>query len=236
MKLAIMQPYLFPYIGYFQLVKAVDRFIVYDDVAFIKQGWINRNYIAAGDGVLLFSVPLANVSSHTLIRDTRIDRSSYARWRKKFLQTLMHSYGRAPFFETVYPSVERIFAADPLLLKDLLLHGLRYVVEYLDLQTVLAESAEGYGNGHLKGVERVLDICRQEGASDYYNLTGGKHLYDRNTFARSSIRLHFIEPNGSIQYMQGKRQAFIPRLSMLDVLMYNSPDAIRAYLDAYETA
>jgi hypothetical protein len=231
-----MQPYIFPYLGYFQLINAVDKFVIYDDVGFIKEGWINRNYIAAEGRALLFTVPLEQASSGKLINETNLDPRSYRLWQNKFLQTLHQNYKKAPFFDSIFPPLKQIFEAERSKLTDLLVDSLLFVSNYLSLQTQFVTSSVIYNNKDLKGQDRILDICKKEQATEYYNLMGGQDLYSKSDFLKSNVVLNFIRSKQELEYNQGKIKNFIPRLSIIDVLMYNSKEKVRFYLDNYETA
>ena len=232
MNLGIMQPYFFPYIGYFQLIRAVDRFIAYDDVTFIKQGWINRNRILANGSPLLFSVPLSGAGSHTLIRDVSINNALYAGWRKKFYKTLEQYYRKAPQYEKVLPMIKDVMASESQLISTFALHSIKAVCAYLALTTELVETAINYNNSHLKAEDRVIDICRQEGAQTYVNATGGQELYSHDNFKRNGIELKFLKCK-NISYKQ-PGSPFVPWLSIIDVLMFNPPGVVRELIDQYE--
>ena len=225
-----MQPYLFPYIGYFQLVHAVDRFVVYDDVTFIKQGWINRNRVLINGHSSYFSVPVKHASSFTLIRDTLIGDD--ARWVEKALQTLDNAYRRAPEFGQVFPMVEAVLTRSTSRIAELALASLEAVAQFLDIQTEWVKSSTRYGNAHLKGEERVLAICKAEGASEYVNASGGRELYERARFEAEGLSLRFLQP-GPIAYSQFK-DPFVPWLSIVDVLMFNPRETVRGFLNAYD--
>jgi len=217
MRLAIMQPYFFPYQGYFQLIAAVDRFVVYDDVAFLKNGWVNRNRILTAAGVEYFTVPLSGASSFHSIRDTRCAPPS--RWRDKMLRTLTQVYARAPQREAGLSLVDRVLAvADAESIRDLAVASLREVCNYAGLTAQWQESSTTYGNTELRGVARVLDICRREGATTYVNLPGGRALYDPSLFAANAIELGFLSP-ALEPYPQTRAKQFEPGLSVLDLIM-----------------
>jgi hypothetical protein len=229
-KLGIMQPYLFPYIGYFQLMHAVDRFVVYDDVTFIKQGWINRNRILINGEASFFSVPIKHASSFTSIRDTRIDDDAqHRRWVAKLLKTFDNAYRRAPEFPHVFPMVEAVLARAATHVAELAVDSLRVVADYLDIRTPWVETSTIYGNSDLKGEDRVLDICRVEQASAYINPAGGVELYSRERFAAEGVALGFLKPR-PIEYSQFKGP-FVPWLSIVDVLMFNSRSSCQELLD-----
>ena len=226
MKLAVMQPYFFPYLGYFQLFHAVDLFVIYDDVNFIKGGWINRNFILMNGRSQRITVPLAEASSFKTIAATKLSADRF--WREKVLKTLRQAYSRAPHFDQVYALAERVILAPCSSLAELASGSIRAVADYLHLTTEIRPSASPYANESLKGQARILDICRREGADAYYNLPGGEALYDRAAFSAAGVKLHFIHP-GETNYRQ-LGYTFVPRLSILDVLMFNSPETAHRYL------
>jgi hypothetical protein len=232
MKLAIMQPYLFPYIGYFQLLNAVDTFVVYDDVNFIKQGWINRNSILVNGQPHLFTLPVQDASSFNKISQTQINRKIYRHWHPKFLRTIEQSYAKAPFFKNVFPIIKEILQDEDDEISPMIQKSLLLISAYLGIQTRIVPSSGIYDNRHLTGQERVIDICIKEKASDYINLIGGRELYSAAAFKERDVRLHFIKTK-PIHYPQG-RQEFIPWLSILDVMMFNPPEQIWLMLTEYE--
>ena len=228
-----MQPYLFPYIGYFQLLNAVDRFVVYDDVAFIKQGWVNRNRILIHHQPAYFTVPVKHASSFSLIRDTLVnDDRRHARWVEKTLTTFSNTYRRAPEFARVFPIVEAVFTRQTSRVAELAVASLKAVAELLDIRTEWVESSSQYGNTGLKGEDRVLAICLAEGATEYVNAAGGRELYARDRFEAAGLRLRFIQ-SAPIEYRQFS-SAFVPSLSIVDVLMFNPLARVRTFLDACE--
>ena len=230
-----MQPYLFPYLGYFQLIAAVDRFVVYDDVSFIKNGWINRNRILGGGAAgrepepAYFTVPLEGASSFKAIREVGV--SPDPRWRAKLLKTLAQTYARAPCFREVYPLVESVLGATEARVSALAVASLRAVAAYLALEAEFVPSSAAYENGELRGQERVLDICRREGATTYVNPSGGRELYARDAFAARGVTLRFLEPQ--LRAYPQLRPPFVPGLSIIDVLMFNPRDRVRELLDDY---
>jgi hypothetical protein len=229
MKLGIMQPYVFPYIGYFQLLHAVDRFVIYDDVSFIKQGWINRNRILIGGQASYFTVPLANASSYSQIREIQV--CSYE-WRSKLLKSVEHAYKRSPFFSETFPLIKAVLLEEESFISKLATNSILKVAAHLNISTELITTSTDYHNAHLKAQERVLDICRLESASQYINPIGGIDLYSRQAFAERGIDLKFIKPKPLI-YPQFKNN-FVPWLSIVDVLMFNGRDQTRNFLDEYE--
>lgn len=232
MKLAIMQPYFMPYIGYFQLINLVDKFVFYDDVTFIKQGWINRNQILINDQAKLFSVPLSNASSHTLIKDVLISDIRYEKWKKSFLSTIMFNYKKAKNYEIVEALIERILLTPPKTISELAIKSVIEISDYLDLDTEFDVSSKNYGNTHLSGQDRVLDICLKENANTYINPIGGIELYSKNIFSERKIELMFISAHKTI-YKQFSSE-FAPFLSIIDVLMFNDKKQVLEMLNNFD--
>ena len=229
MRLAIMQPYIFPYIGYYQLIGAVDKFVIYDDVNFINKGWINRNNILVNEKAFLFTVPLKEASQNKLIREIDI---ADAAWGKKLLKTIEQAYKKAPFFQTIHELVSQVVLGETGNISVLCRLSLEKVMEYLGLQTLLVPSSTIYSNTHLKAQERILDICRVENATNYINPIGGMEIYTRELFNQAGIKLNFLR-SGAVEYKQFKNQ-FVPSLSIIDVLMFNSKDEIKKMLDIFD--
>lgn len=233
MKLAIMQPYIFPYIGYFQLVAAVDRFVIYDDVTFIKQGWINRNNILVNNNAHLFTVPLEKASSFTNIKDTFLNPKFYPAWRDKFLKTITQNYKKAPLYSEAFNLVESVLSAECDTISQLATNSITKVADYLGLKTAFVPSSTIYNNSNLKSQERVLDICRQEKASSYINPIGGQELYSRADFSDKGLTLHFIKSR-PVQYRQFSETDFIPWLSIIDQLMFVEKPELTELLNQYD--
>jgi WbqC-like protein family len=230
MKIGIMQPYIFPYIGYFQLINAVDKFVIYDDVNFINKGWINRNRILNNGKDSLFSIPLKEASQNKLINE--IDVNWDSAWKSKFLKTIEQSYKKAPFYQEVLTLLEQTLQIDNEPISKAIENNLRLICHYLNIHTEIVSSSSIYQNTHLKAQERILDICLQEKATQYINPIGGLELYDKDFFKAKNIKMNFIQSN-PIEYKQYKNE-FVPWLSMVDVLMFNSKEQIKEFLDNYE--
>lgn len=234
MKLGIMQPYLFPYIGYFQLVNAVDKFIFYDDVMFIKNGWINRNRILANNEIVFFTVPIENISSFTKINQTKICNRNYNKWLKKFLRTLKQNYSHAEFFGPIYNIVIEVLESPPIYISELASRSILVVIDYLGINSEIKYASKEYINNGLKGEERIIDICKNEKADEYINLPGGIDLYNGNIFKANEIVLSFIKSN-PVYYKQ-LIETHITSLSIIDVMMFNSIEVIRKMIESYELA
>ncbi len=230
---AIMQPYFFPYIGYFQLIKAADVFVLYDDVNFIKQGWINRNQILNNNQPHLFTLPIESISSFKKICDTNINQALYKRWRTKFYKLIETNYKKAPFFESILSLITSILNFDFVTISELNNFSISTICQYLELPTIIKSSKNNYSNSFLERQERVIDICLKEKANNYINAAGGKELYDKSDFKKQNLSLVFIKPILT-QYNQFK-EPFIPGLSIIDVLMFNGKEATIRLLNDYVT-
>lgn len=230
MTIAIMQPYIFPYIGYFQLINAVDKFIIYDDVNFINKGWINRNRILVSGQPHLLTIPLKDASQNKLILEVELLNSDP--WRKKLLKTIQQSYQKAPNYQTVFPVIEDVVNFETNSIAALNLYALKKICNLMKIETEIVPSSSVYNNSQLKAQERILDICKQENADSYINPIGGMELYERTKFEKEGIRLNFIQSIGS-PYSQFKN-AFVPWLSIIDILMFNDPEIIDRLLQEYE--
>jgi hypothetical protein len=229
MKLAIMQPYVFPYIGYFQLIHAVDKFVFLDDVAFIKRGWINRNTILVNGSGHVFTIPCEGVSQNRLINETRFAVDQKA--AKKLASTIETSYGKAKYFDVVYPLISNVFNAGCEYADQLARKSIEDICRYLSLSPELKSSVV-YSNTHLKGADRLVDICKREGSGHYINPIGGVELYSREHFRAHGIDLNFLKP--AIVPYQQYSFTFVPSLSIIDVLMFNSAETIRERLFQYD--
>jgi len=225
-----MQPYLFPYIGYFQLMHAVDRFIILDDVNYIRGGWINRNRILVNDAASLFTVPLRHASQNARINDLQI--ADQGDWPAKLLKKISLAYARAPNFDAVYPVVERIVLHPVRALAAYITNSLRELHAHLQLPGKLLVASEAHPNPGLKGEQRILDLCRRESAGLYVNPMGGGALYSASRFAAAGVTLRFLQPR-LVPYRQ-LGGGFVPGLSMIDVLMFNAPAEVATRLAEYD--
>lgn len=219
MRVAIMQPYLLPYLGYFQLLHGVDTFVLLDDVAFINKGWINRNRLLVSGAARLFTIPLAGSSQNKLIQDLRLHPDDRA--RRKLLATIRQAYRAAPEFGQVFPLVEAVLLSPEPDLTTLVLHSLTLLNAYVGRPVPLVRSSALPKNDQATGQARIMAICQSLGASEYVNMAGGAALYSVPEFAAQGIKLTFLQPTLP-PYPQGSG-AFVPGLSIIDVLMHNSP-------------
>lgn len=225
----IMQPYFMPYIGYWQLLNAVDEYVIYDDVNFIKGGWINRNRILLNGQPSYINVPMIGASSFKHINEISVNNDE--RIINKTLKTIAAAYSKAPYYEVVYPLIEKMFKCKKESLSSFIWYSTIIVCEYLDIDTKIVLSSNLEKNVKLKGQDKVIAICKELGASDYYNAIGGQELYSYEAFESEGINLNFVETN-KIEYSQFDNE-FVPYLSMIDIMMFNSKEEIKEMLSQY---
>ncbi len=232
MKLAIMQPYFFPYIGYFQLINAVDKFVVYDNIQFTKKGWINRNRILVNGAAEYISLPLSKGSDYLNV-DQRKLAGTFKTERIKLLRRINESYRKAPQFDTVYPLIESVFNAEEENLFGFIYQSLQAVCQFLDIKTEFIISSTLPIDHQLRSQDKVIAICDASGADQYINTIGGKELYSKEIFQQHNIELSFIQ-SGRVEYPQFANE-FVPWLSIIDVMMFNSKEKIKQYIGSFFT-
>lgn len=232
MKVAIMQPYIFPYIGYFQLINIVDTFVFYDDVNFIKKGFINKNNLLLQGKRSPFTISCKKISQNKFINQTELNFDS--KERSKLLLTIVQNYSKAPFFKNVYPILEDFFCSyNKKFISLMAADGIILVAKYLNINTSFKFSSKEHQESiSLKAEERIIAICKKENADQYFNPIGGVKLYDKSNFSESNIYLNFLKSN-SITYKQFNND-FVPWLSIIDLLMFNSKEEILIMLNDYE--
>jgi hypothetical protein len=227
MKLAIMQPYFFPYIGYFQLMHAVDEFVVYDNIEFSRKGWIHRNRILVNNAAAYISLPVKKDSDYLPVCD-RYLAETWPVEKKKLYNRIAEAYRKAPFFNPVISVVEACLDVDERNLFRFILHSLNQVRSYLGIVTPMRISSQVAIDHNLKAQDKVLALCKACNASEYINPIGGVELYGRDRFAEEGIDLQFLKAN-PITYSQFQGE-FVPSLSIIDVMMFNPVERIREYL------
>lgn len=230
MKIAIMQPYFFPYLGYWQLINAVDLYVIYDDVNFIKGGWINRNNILMNGKPARINLQIDHVSQNKLINQVQITGNEV--FNRKLLKTLEHCYKKAPYFSEVIPVIERVIMQKENNLVRYLEFSIKSVCEYLSIETEMVLSSNLPKDNSLRWQDKIIEICKLLKADEYINAIGGQDLYSYPEFLEQGIELKFLKTY-DISYPQFSDQ-FAPNLSIIDVMMFNSPERIGDYLEDYE--
>ena len=232
MKVAIMQPYFFPYIGYFQLMAAVDEFIVYDNIEFTKKGWINRNRILVNGTDSYITLPLKSDSDFLNIRERHL-ADTWIKEKRKVLNKIFESYRKSSNFKIVSEVIEKCILFEDHNLFNFILNSLSIVKEYLEIKTPLIISSTIPIDHSLKGDKKVIEIVKSRKAENYINSIGGIELYNKDEFKKEGINLNFLKSTNLI-YKQFDN-AFVPWLSIIDVMMFNSKEEIKKYLESYYT-
>jgi len=232
MKLAIMQPYFLPYLGYFQLLQAADKFVFFDDVNYIKKGWINKNQILVNNQAYKFTIPLIKASQNKLINEVHI--ADYKVWREDFMKLIELNYKKAPHFSSIYHWLkELLYKKEYETISDLASESVMAAGNLLDINVEFSYSTNlDYAKSAGNGQEKILSICKLLGGTEYINPYNGAELYNNADFVKAEVILHFLKMN-EIRYTQLKKDEFIPYLSILDVLMLNEIDTIKQFLNNY---
>ena len=228
-KLAVMQPYWFPYIGYYQLLYSVDKFVFLDDVNFIKKGWINRNRIISSGEEKLITIPLVKASQNRKIKD--IDVVAGEQWKNKIIKLLSHSYAKSRYFDQVIDLVIKSIDYEGSSISGFATSSILSVIDYLGGCDVEISYSSEQENSDLKGQNRILSICKNGRCSTYINALSGMDLYTKQDFLMNDIDLLFLHPK--IQEYRQNSSVFLPGLSIIDVLMMNPPDKVREMLASY---
>ncbi|MCR5663636.1 MAG: WbqC family protein [Oscillospiraceae bacterium] len=232
MKLGIMQPYFFPYLGYWQLMNAVDRYVIYDDVNFIKGGRINRNAILTNGQAHNINLPLLGASPNKHINEVGVNCDPIQ--QRKLLETLRACYARAPYYREALPVLEKVLTQQEDNLGRYLTFQMRVMADFLGMDTELIVSSELEKDTALKAENKVLHICSLLGATEYYNSVSGIPLYEphRARFEAAGIELRFPRMR-PVTYRQYKND-FVPNLSIIDVMMFCSRQECRALLKEFD--
>jgi hypothetical protein len=217
LRLAIMQPYFFPYVGYFQLIKSVDHFIFLDNVNFIKKGWINRNQFLVSGAPHLFTIALKNVSQNALISDTMIYNKESS--RADLINLIDRNYGAAEFKHIGIELVEQSFSSlSGNTICELAARTVCTASKMLGLNTSFSFASD-YDCDGATGARRILALCEHLSATHYVNLPGGKDLYCERDFQQRKIELQFLDV--TLREYPVATFDWIPRLSVLDLIMNN---------------
>ena len=227
MIIAANQPYFLPYISYWQLINAADVFYIGDNYAYIKRGWINRNRILFRGAPELFVIEVAHASSFRMINELNVAKID----KRKKMNKLNEAYHKAPYYEIGAQLMEKILDCPEEKLVEFLISSIKTICGYLEIKTPIRKMSELEGNDSFKREERIYDMCHRLGADVYINPIGGKELYDGVEFEKQGIKLRFINTDEIVYKQFG--DSFVEKLSIIDVIMFNSRDEIRDMLDKY---
>ena len=233
MKGAIMQPYLFPFLPYFQLIFAVDVFGVADDSQFINRGWVNRNRILINNSPLLFTFSLKKDQYHRPIK-ARYFHDNFDYEKRKFIKTLELNYNKAPYYKDTIELIREIFNYDERNISKFIENQLKIICRYINIKTPFINSSlwqiDNMDNLQLE--ERVIKSLKKINISHFINPVGGSELYTKKVFDNNKIKLDFLKPL-EIYYKQFESD-FVPNLSIIDVMMFNSREEIELMLGKYK--
>lgn len=226
-----MQPYFFPYLGYFQLIQAVDTFVFYDDVNFIKNGWINRNRIIVNGHPSYITVPLSKATPNKTIQDVTIKYQG--KWQSKMLRGIELAYKKAPYFKPTSQLAREVILSECSSIADLAILSVIKVANELDLSVRFKRSSTEFADTKQMGrADRLINICKENGGVTYINPSGGKNLYNKEYFKEHNLELQFIEINIPPYQQYGNK--FQAGLSILDVMMFCSPMEVKDMINSYE--
>ena len=229
MKVGIMQPYIFPYIGYWQLINLVDKFVLLDDVNYIVRGYINRNSILLNGKPYRFTIPIEKASQNKLIMETNLYFTQ--KWKQNFLMTIHNAYKKSPYYNEVMPLIENVINNPEKHLTTFIKYSIKEIIRYLGINTEILISSEIEKDLSLKGEQRIIELCQRLCAKQYINAIGGQKLYSFSNFKDKGIKLSFLKTD-DIRYSQ-YRKSFVESLSIIDVMMFNSVMQIKEFLKKY---
>lgn len=232
MKVGIMQPYFIPYLGYFQLINAVDKFVIYDNIKYTKKGWINRNRLLINGKDEYITLQLKKDSDYLNV-DQRVLADAFEEEKNKLLRKIDQAYKKAPMYQDVMAILQEIMNFEEKNLFQFILNAIKIINQYLNIQTPIVISSQiNIDHQNLKAQDKVLAICKALSGTAYINLIGGVELYNREDFFKESISLHFLKTK-AIPYLQFNND-FIPFLSIIDIMFFNDKATISRLLQEYD--
>lgn len=225
-----MQPYFMPYIGYFQLINSVDKFVIYDNIQYTKKGWINRNRILINGKDQLITIPIKKDSDYLNVVERELSES-WENDKNKMLNVIKSSYNKAPYFQEIFELILKCLNNPETNLFRFIYDSIILINGYLEIKTPIVISSTVNIDHTLKSQNKVLSLCKKQNADVYINSIGGIELYDKEIFKQNGIELNFIKSN-PIKYKQFNNE-FVPWLSIIDIMMFNSKVKIQEYLNEY---
>ena len=233
-KVAIMQPYVFPYVGYMNLVNASDTFVFYDDVNFIKKGWINRNIIMLSGEPFRFSIPLKRQSQNVLIKDTEV--ADLVKFADKFLAQLNSSYKNSPYKSSVLDYVKEVLNGRHVSISEVAIASVELFFKYVGISKSFRVSSKEFGTTRgMEKAERLIAITELLQSKDYINAIGGTTLYEKKFFGKKGVNLQFVKPALlPYEHCNGAASNFSAGLSIIDLMMNLSVEEMRTHLNSFE--
>jgi len=225
--IAIMQPYFLPYLGYWQLMNRVDKFVVYDDIQFSKSGWVHRNKYLEGSKERIFTLPLRKDSDFLYIANRELS-STFGEEKLKIRRKLEGAYRNAPHFTDGMAVFDECLSFQNNNLFQFVSNSIKIISTRLELKAEILISSDVGDTKSLRGQDRVISLCQILGAKEYINPIGGLSLYDHDRFEKEGIELKF-NSGKTPSYDQMNKQ-FVPNLSILDSLMFSGIERVKLYL------
>lgn len=226
-----MQPYFLPYLGYWQLIKCVDKFVVYDNIQYEKSGWMRRNRILVNGKDKMFTIPLKKDSDFLNVNERYLVDNA-EKENHKIIKQIEMAYKKAPYFKDTFSNVEKIFNCKERNLFDFIYYSIENVMDMLSITTPLIISSSIDMDHSLKGKDKVMEICHNLGADEYVNPIGGINLYDKDEFRENGIDLYFLESRLPSYHQYDN--VFVSGLSIIDILMFNSVNKIQQMLNEFD--
>jgi hypothetical protein len=230
LKVAIMQPYYFPYLGYWQLLNKVDIFVVYDDAQYMKGGWVNRNRILVDGKIEYITIPLKKASHKAKIIDREFKNEFSFEQHK---EQILRAYKDFPQIGQIILLLESIDHPSSSNLSDFLYQTILVVANLINIKTKIIKSSSLLIDNDLSGQEKVVEICKRLNADEYINPIGGRELYSRQRFNEEGIKLKFLQKK-TIEYQQLNNPTFIDNLSILDLLASNPIEVVNELLSEFD--
>ena len=226
-----MQPYFFPYVGYFQLIDSVDKFIFYDDVNFIKRGFINRNFILENGKKKMFTIKLSKASQNKLIN--QVELFDVDNPLGDLIAVLKQNYSKAPYFNETIGLVEKINKLKYNTISDLAIKSLIIVSNHLNQKTIFETSSINHSDSFgLEKSNRLIQICKKCNSNIYVNAIGGIDLYQKEEFISKGIDLCFMQ--GQLDPYKQFNNDQVVGLSIIDILMFNDKKQILKMIKNYK--
>lgn len=227
-----MQPYFLPYIGYWQLINASDKIIIYDDVKYTKKGWINRNsFLSRNKKIKKFSIYLNKSSDQSLINEKTISEE-WNKERVKILSNIYLTYKESISFKSKFKIIEEIFMHEDKNLFNFILNSIERIKEYLEIETEVLISSKIIDTQKLKKEKKIFALSRKIDEKEYLNFKNGEKMYSKKTFSENNLKLFFINKN-FFKYNQNTKK-FYDNLSIIDLIMRNNKKKIKEFLNCYE--
>jgi hypothetical protein len=220
-KIIITQSNYIPWKGYFDSINMADEFVLYDDMQYTRRDWRNRNQIKTKDGLKWLSIPVEVKGKYfQKINETKVSESD---WGEKHWNTILHNYSKAKFFNEYKIIFEELYLnSKEEFLSKINYNFIKAICDILDIRTEMKWSSEF--NLLEEKTERLVDICKNEGATDYYSGPAAKAYMNEELFEKENIKIHYFDYSGYPEYTQ-LHGDFTHAVSILDLIFNEGPDS-----------